>query len=86
MTSRYTILSRVVESIAEAEGCAPHELDYSLYEYVDTDALVTLAASEHTDWQLTFRIPDHTVEIHGTGEVFVDDALYRKLEEPTRTE
>jgi hypothetical protein len=81
MSSRYTILPRLVEILAETEGCAPNELDYSLQEYIETDALVTLAASDHTDWRLTFQVPDHTVEVRGSGNILVDDTRYAQPEE-----
>ncbi|MEF8784694.1 MAG: HalOD1 output domain-containing protein [Haloarculaceae archaeon] len=84
MTHRYEILNDIVEAIAESEDCAPHDLDYSLYEHIETEALLTLAASEYTNWQLTFRVPDHTVEIRGTGQILVDDTVHRKLELPAR--
>lgn len=79
MTPRHGILSAVVEAIAEADGCSPHNLDYSLYDYIEADALVLLAASAQTDWQLTFEVPDHAVTVHGNGQILVDDVVRREL-------
>ena len=71
------IMSNVVNAIAEAEDCSPEDLEYSLYEHMETEALLTLAASDHTDWRLTFTVPDHTVEVRGNGRILVDDILIR---------
>jgi len=79
MNPRHGILSAVVEAIAEADGCSPHDLGYSLYDYVEADALVLLAASERIDWQLTFEVPDHDVTVCGNGQILVDDVVRREL-------
>lgn len=80
MTRRYEVLEHVVEALAEVDGCAPSDVDYSLYEYIEPDALLTLVESEHTDWKLTFSVPGHTVEVRGSGRIFVDDTAVRELE------
>lgn len=62
----------VVEAIASTEGVEPHELDYSLHEYVATDAIRSLARSDRETWQLTFEVHRHLVAIDGTGEIRVN--------------
>lgn len=77
MTRRQETLSNVAEAIAEVEGCSPTDLDYSLYDHVETEALTALAASDHADWQLRFRVPDHTVEVRANGQILVDGVVVR---------
>jgi len=84
MTSRHEIVTHVVESIAEAEGCSPADLEFSLYDHVEADALLALADSAHTDWQLVFHVPDHTVAIRGNGQVLVDGTVRRELDLPSQ--
>ncbi|MXR51020.1 hypothetical protein GRX03_05290 [Halovenus sp. WSH3] len=84
MTRRHEVLTAVVGAIAEAEDCSPQALSYSLAEYVETGALATLAASEHTEWELTFEVPDHTVTVRGDGAVLVDDVLRERLDAQSR--
>ena len=75
----------VVRAIAVADGVEPHELDYSLHDYVATDAVRSMAATDNDDWKLTFEVPDHVVTLHGAGAIAVDgetvhesDALNRE--------
>lgn len=82
MTRRHEALTMVIEAIAETEDCAPHDLDYSLYDHIETGALLTLVTSEQDDWELTFEVPDHTVTVCGDGRITVDDTLCRRLDRP----
>ncbi|MFB6120801.1 MAG: HalOD1 output domain-containing protein [Halobacteriaceae archaeon] len=75
---RDAVIPIIIGAIADVEGCSPHDLDFTLYDHVDTNALRSLCASDQTDWKLTFEVPDHTVLVRGTGEVRVDG-------EPVRT-
>jgi hypothetical protein len=76
---RKHIVSTVVESIAEVDDCPADDLGYALYEHVETEALISLAASDHTDWRLTFTVPGHTVEVRGSGQVLVDGTVMNEL-------
>lgn len=80
MTRRHEILSEIVTALADVEDCQPHELEYSLYDHVDPEAIIALVASDQTDWQLTIHVPDHTVEIRGDGQIRVDDGVPREVE------
>lgn len=79
MTRRHEILPLVVEAIAEVDGSSPLELGYSLNDHVETEAVNTLAASDHTDWELTFDVPDHTVTIRDGEQILVDGDVLREL-------
>lgn len=79
MTGRYDVLSELVSAIAEVEETTAHELDLQLYDHINTDAIKILVASGHTDWELRFEIPDHTVEIRGNGDILIDDSVVRQL-------
>lgn len=79
MTKRHEVITHVVEAIAEAEGCAPQELEYSLHDHIDAEALLALATAEHDDWQLLFHVPEHTVAVRGNGQILVDGAVRREL-------
>lgn len=70
----------IVRSIAAAEGVEPHELDFSLHEYVSTDAVRSLAAMDHDRWELTVEVTDHTVTVDGSGEIRVDGDLVHRSE------
>lgn len=84
MTRRHEVVTRVVEAIAETEGTQPHDLEYSLYNHIETEALLTLMASDYTDWELTFQVPDHTVTVRGNGQILVDDIVRREVDPPSR--
>jgi hypothetical protein len=75
----HEILPEIIRAIGEVESCSPLDLDYSLYNYADTTAIRSLWASEKTEWELTFQVPDHTVVIRGNGEILVDGDVVRKI-------
>jgi hypothetical protein len=82
MTPRNEVITAIVEAIAEAEGCEAHELEFSLQNHVDADALRNLATAEHDDWQLVFHVPEHTVSIRANGQILVDGTVRRELDLP----
>lgn len=79
MTERYEIVPEIVAAIAQAEDTDKTALGYTLYEHVDADAIKSLAASDHTEWTLTFQVPEHTVTVHGDGRILVDDDHVRTV-------
>jgi hypothetical protein len=79
------VLLELLAAIGEAEGTAPHELEYPLYECVDPEAIRALVAMDSTDWELTFGIPDHEVRIGGDGEIRIDGELVRRVD-PVRSD
>jgi len=75
MTRNNALTLAVVDALAAAEHCAPQELDYSIHEYVDSDALSALTAMERATWELTFQVPGHEVIVTGDGRIYVDGDL-----------
>lgn len=65
----------VVEAIADARGVEPTELEFTLYDYIDTEILERLGKQE-TDWHFQFEAAGHTVGIDSDRVVTVDGELY----------
>ncbi|WP_415382362.1 HalOD1 output domain-containing protein [Halosimplex sp. TS25] len=78
MTEPDDVTLELVGAIATVEGVEPHELDYSLHDYVATDAVREMARTDTDDWELTFEVPDHTVTVDGTGEIQIDGVTVRE--------
>jgi hypothetical protein len=72
MTPGHDVTVAIARAIAEVEGMEPHDLGYSLANYVDTDAIERLAAMDNRDWELTFAVPDHEVTVTGHGRIALD--------------
>lgn len=79
MTDR-TIVVDIVTALAQAEGVEPHQLDYQLHEYVDTDAIEALVAMDNTDWRLTVTVADYEVTVDGSGRIRVDGDVQHVIE------
>lgn len=78
---RHEILPEIIDAIAEVENCSPHDIDFTLYDYVDTAAIRSLWASKNTDWEMKFRVPGHSVMVRGDGEIIVDGDVIRGITE-----
>ena len=79
------IVYEVVAALAAAEDVDPQQLEYTLSEYVDTDALTSLAQSEDSVWEFKFRVKNHAVTLTHDGRIYVDGVAYRggvRIEEP----
>ena len=61
------ISTRVIESIADARGVDPTELDVPLYWEIDLEALDKLCASDSDDLAVTFTYDGTTVTVHREG-------------------
>jgi hypothetical protein len=61
------VLVAVTKAIAHAERASPEQLDYTLHDHVDTDALRALAARPDTNWELTFQVADHRETVTSAG-------------------
>jgi len=83
MTRRHEFLTELVEVLASVGGCDPVELEYTLYDHVETKALLSLATSDHTGWELRFEMPDHTVTVGADGQILVDGVVRRELDLPS---
>jgi hypothetical protein len=69
-----TIIPEIIKAIADAKGIQPAELDFSLYEYIDPDAIHQLASQETASWTLSFEVPNHNVTVTSDGLILVDGA------------
>ena len=67
-----SIIPDIIKWIAEAKGIEPDDLDVSIYEYVEPDAIQQLASHGTTSWTLSFELPSHNVTVTGDGSVLVD--------------
>lgn len=73
--SRQSVAPVVVGAIADVKSVDPTELDLVLQNYVDVDALESLAAKEDSSWTLTFELPEHDVTVTNDGGVLVDGTV-----------
>lgn len=69
----------IVERLAAAEGVEPTDLDYTLYDYVDPDALDALMDGTDTDFYLRLQVADHTVTVDNDGFITVDADEVRNI-------
>lgn len=79
MTPGHDVTVAIAQAIAEIEGTEPHDLGYSLANYVDTDAIERLAAMDNRDWELTFSVPDREVTVTGHGGIALDGETVREF-------
>ena len=66
-----------IKAVAAVEGKEPLELEYSLQEYVDVEAIQRLAAHEEGSWTLSFELPEHEVTVESDGRILVDGVRER---------
>ena len=74
--NRQSLSVAIAEAIADVEGVAPTELDYSLHDYIDVTAIDKLAAHD-SDWSLQFTVADHAVKIESDERIVVDGIEYQ---------
>lgn len=70
-----SLATEVVETIADCRNVEPGELELTLAEYIDLDALTQLAQHDTGIWMLTFSIPDHEVTVTSDGDILIDSEL-----------
>lgn len=63
----------VIEAVAEHEGRDPSDIEESLYEVVDPDALDALSASQGVESRVAFPYHGHEVHVTSEGDVHVSD-------------
>ena len=66
------VIVDIAVALAEEEGVPPNELEYTLHDYIATEALIRLIEDSKSDWKLTFQVPDHQVTVTGDGAISVD--------------
>lgn len=67
------LLSEIVDAVANANGVDPTDLDYSLQEHVDTDAIRLLSRQKDSSWSLSFELPDHVVTVTSDRAILVNE-------------
>jgi hypothetical protein len=67
-----SVTADIVEAIAEEEGGDPTELEFSLQDHVETDALRLMMDHHSTSWTLSFEVERYEVVVRGDGSVDVD--------------
>jgi len=72
-------IPEIIEAIAEVKGTEPSELDLTLYEYIEPEAIQQLVSHGTASWTLSFELPEHQVAITNEGAVLVDGAERRHL-------
>lgn len=74
--SEQNVSERIVETVAEAEGVAPTELDPCLYDVIDPDALNELFQQQEagltTDGIISFTYHGYTVVVSSDSTVEID--------------
>jgi hypothetical protein len=67
----------IMRSVANAEDVAMSELDCTLQENIEVDALRSLDSHETSQWRLTFELCDHVVTVQSDSRIFVDGVQKR---------
>lgn len=77
LTSKTTLTCSLAKAVCDYKDIDPLDSGFSLYEYLDTDALDDLVTSVSTDLQLQFAIDDVVVCIEKpdstTATIYVSD-------------
>ncbi|WP_436344762.1 HalOD1 output domain-containing protein [Natronorubrum sp. FCH18a] len=64
----------IIRSIAAIENVDPTELEITLYDYVNPEALDQLIEHEGTgSTEITFTVRGYYVHVHDTGEITVHE-------------
>jgi hypothetical protein len=66
------VIEQTIRAVADAKDVEPVDLDISLQNWVETDALRQLVDHPADAWRLQFELPEHTVTVTGRGMVLVD--------------
>lgn len=70
-----TLTNAVVDAIAATRGVDPTDVEFRLYEYVDTELLTRLARRGGSDpdltWTVTFTVDDVEVTVSCEDDVWV---------------
>lgn len=83
MTSKNAedVIFEIVNALAAAEGVEPGELEYTLPQYFNPEALVNMLAVDSDAWEFTVQVPRHEVTVTHAGEIFIDGARYGHIGE-----
>lgn len=61
------------DAIADYESVTPSDIEFSITEYIDIEAVAQLKQHENSVWMLTFNVPDHEVTVTSEGDILIDD-------------
>lgn len=64
---------QIIEAVADYRGIDPLELDFSLGEQIDPEALETVLDADVEDLQVTFTIDGMTVSVANDGTIMITD-------------
>ncbi|WP_336326529.1 HalOD1 output domain-containing protein [Halovenus sp. HT40] len=67
-----TIAVELVYALAEASGVEPGELEYTVPDHIETDAIEALARHEAETWRLSFELPDQIVILTGGEKTTIE--------------
>lgn len=68
----HSILSDIIEAVANAEGADPLNLEYRLADYIDPDAIGALLDHDSAAFTLTFELSDNEVTVTDNETVLVE--------------
>lgn len=66
---------KVIEAIADSKGVEPDDLDVTLTDHIDLDAIEKLAKHNDSTWELKFELPTQRVTVKSNGKILVDDRV-----------
>lgn len=67
-----SVTREVISAVADAKNAEVTELEYSVAEYIDGDAIELLTRHDASTWTLSFELPDQTVVITSDDEITVE--------------
>lgn len=68
------IAQQICAELAAVEGVDPVELDVTLHDHIDVEAIESLAEHDNSAWAFSFELPRHTVSVDSSGDVVVEPA------------
>ena len=63
------VSASIIGAVADHRGMDPMEVDTSLQDYIDVDAIEQLMSHDSTSWTLSFELPQTTVTVTGEGDI-----------------
>lgn len=69
-----SVVTNIVTTIAEQKDCEPTDLEYTLSDHIDPNAVEQLADHETATWTLAFDLPERTVVVRSDETVLCKSA------------
>lgn len=67
------IVAEIIEAVADSKGVEPNELEMTLGEYADLEAIERFAENTESSWRLSFELPQRRVHVESDGDVLVEE-------------